>query len=203
MKPRQVHRVIGAILIMPFLGWAATGLAFFIKPGYAEAYAMLVPKLYPLTDIANVAGRPQWLEYRVLRTILGDHLLVKTAEGWRHCRLDGSDMPPPTRESVRHLVEDAITAHPERYGETREISATEVATSTGVTIHLDWNRLSLTQSGADTRRIDGWYKIHYLQWTGIASLDRVLGLAVLLLLVLMTLTGSLLLLERRPPIGKT
>ncbi len=197
MKPRKIHRMIGAVLILPLLGWAVTGMIFFIKPGYGDAYAPLSPKLYPLDEAARVTGRSDWMEYRVLRTILGDHLLVKTEGGWRHCRLDGTPMPSPAPDMVRQLVEDAVLANPTRYGEIQNISGTEISTSTGVTIRLNWDRLSLSQYGRDTRRIDGWYKIHYLQWTGIAGVDRVLGVVGLVLLVLMAGTGLRLLLERR------
>ena len=57
---------------------------------------------------------------------------------------------------------------------------------------MDWGRLALSQSGKDTDRIDTIYKIHYLQWTGIKSMDQVLGaLGILLVLALSALGARL------------
>ena len=64
-----------------------------------------------------------------------------------------------------------------------------MVTSTGVRITLDWNTLGLRQSGNDTRWIDQLYQLHYLQWTGVRWLDRILGVAGLFLLAVMTVTG--------------
>ena len=48
---------------------------------------------------------------------------------------------------------------------------------------------TVQQRGADTDRIDRLYKIHYLQWTGVKALDRVLGAAGLFCLLLLTFFG--------------
>ena len=60
---------------------------------------------------------------------------------------------------------------------------------TGIRIDLDWNRLTLSQRGADTDRIDALYKIHYLQWTGMKSVDQVLGALGILLVVALSVLG--------------
>ncbi len=57
-------------------------------------------------------------------------------------------------------------------------------------------RLSLRQRGRDTERIDLLYRIHYLQWTGIPNLDRLLGALALTFVLALTLLGLRLALRR-------
>jgi hypothetical protein len=136
---------------------------------------------------------PSWLEVRLVKTILGDHLLARTSNGWLH--LDPRSLQPklePTTDEVRALVTDAFSANPARYGRISGIEGSTITTDTGVRIELDWARLALTQRGKDTDRIDLLYKIHYLQWTGVNSLDKVLGaLGIILVLVLSALGARL------------
>lgn len=191
MKTRKLHRLLGIVLMLPFIGWSVTGLIFFIKPGYSDAYAMLAPKTYPLEKAVSVEPREGWLEFRYVKTVLGEHLLARTENGWQ--QLDPESLQPiaaPDEDALRRLLEDAFASNPQRYGRIVEISADRALTDTGVEIGIDWNRLSLSQRGGDTRMIDGLYRIHYLQWTGIRSLDRVLGLAGLVLLMTMTALGA-------------
>ena len=72
---RRLHRLLGMALLLPMLGWAATGVVFFTKPGYEAAYEQLQPRLYPVESGAAVPADGEWQEVRVLRTVLGDHLL--------------------------------------------------------------------------------------------------------------------------------
>src|SRR5204862_3841634 len=103
-------------MLLPLVGWAVTGAVFFVKPGYAGAYEQLALRTYPLDD--NLALRGQaWREARLLKTILGTHLLVRTDAGWRN--LDAATLkiaPVPQQEKLRLLFEDAFTANPDRYG---------------------------------------------------------------------------------------
>jgi hypothetical protein len=93
---------------------------------------------------------------------------------------------------VRALLADAFSANPARYGRISGIEGSTITTDTGVRIELDWTRLALTQRGKDTDRIDLLYKIHYLQWTGVKSLDKVLGaLGIILVLALSGLGARL------------
>ena len=197
MKARVLHRVIGIILLLPFFGWALTGLVFFIKPGYEGAYEVLSPKTYPLVGVVTVNPDPAWLEFRYLRTTLGDHLLVRTEKGWEH--LNPADMRPrgkPTEEEIRTLLQDAFAANPRRYGSISQVSGDTVSTDTGVEVTVDWNRLSLQQRGTDTDRIDLLYKVHYLQWTGVTVVDRALGITGLALVLALTLLGARLAIKR-------
>lgn len=193
MKTRAFHRVIGLVMLLPLTGWAITGAVFFLKPGYEGAYELLPVKTYPLEANINVPADPSWLEVRLLKTIIGEHLLVRTTSGWLH--LEPFTMRPqtePSAEDIHALVTDAFSANPARYGQISTIEGTTVATDTGIRIELDWSRLALTQRGKDTDRIDLLYKIHYLQWTGVKGLDKVLGtLGVILVLVLSGLGARL------------
>ncbi|HEY7544626.1 MAG TPA: hypothetical protein VID27_07080 [Blastocatellia bacterium] len=190
MKARRLHTIIGLIMLVPFFGWTLTGFVFYIKPGYAQAYELLQPRTYPLSSSQPIKPDPSWLEFRCVRTVLGDHLLAKTADGWLH--LDPMTMrvrEQPDEEETRKLVTDAFSINPERYGHIERINGNTIFTDTGVRINLDWNRLGFQQRGRDTDRIDLLYKIHYLQWTGVAAIDKVLGPTGLILVMSLAVLG--------------
>ena len=170
MKTRALHRIIGLVMLLPLSGWAVTGAFFFLKPGYADAYEPLQVKTYPLEPNIALQADPSWLEVRLVKTILGEHLLARTATGWFH--LDPRTLqsrPEPSIDDISALVTDALSANPERYGRIASIEGANITTSTGARVELDWNRLALTQRGKDTDRIDLLYRIHYLQWTGVSE----------------------------------
>jgi len=194
---RKIHRIIGVILILPFLGWALTGFVFFLKPGYAGAYEILKIKTYRLEGSPNLSPEPNWEEFRYLKTILGPHLLVRTDTGWQ--QLDPVTRLPkakPGETDFRMLLKDAFSLNPSRYGEVTSVSDLTARTNTGVEVTLDWSTLSLQQTGNDTAWIDRLYKIHYLQWTGFKTVDKVLGLAGLVLVISLTALGAALALKR-------
>ena len=197
MRTRTVHRVIGIILLIPFVGWAITGLVFFIKPGYTGAYEVLTPKFYPINNQVLIGEDPNWLEVRYLRTILGDHLLVRTDSGWMN--LNPNDKRPrsaATDDETRRLVQDAFSMNPKRYGQIVSVNGNTVTTDTGVVVTIDWNRMSLQQTGKDTKWIDSLYRIHYLQWTGVRSIDRVVGVTGIALVLILTGLGASLAFRR-------
>ncbi|MGV3591182.1 MAG: hypothetical protein ACO1PZ_05790 [Gammaproteobacteria bacterium] len=139
---------------------------------------------------SKLARNPDWKEVRWLRSILGLHLLVRRDDGWVQLDPDTfAERPWPSDEDLRLLVTDAMRQNPERYGELASFEGGRMTTDTGVEITFDWNTLSYTQQGRDTRGIDRVYRIHYLEWTGIAAVDKVLGVSGLLLLIYMTVTG--------------
>lgn len=198
MKSRSLHKIIGILLILPMIGWAVTGFIFFVKPGYGDAYDLLAIKTYPLDGGATIAPKPGWLEYRVFKTVLGEHLLVRSSAGWQH--LNPRTLEPlakPAEDQAKQLVSDAFTANPSRYGRIVSVADDVFTTDTGVEVTLDWNRVSLQQRGADTDRIDALYKVHYLQWTGVKSIDRVIGLVGLSLVLVLTVLGVRLAFGRR------
>ncbi len=193
---RRWHRRLGLLLLLPFCGWAATGLVFFLKPGYAGAYAGLQPKWLPLTKEApSVAPRADWLEARRVRTVLGDHLLVRTAGGRLHLHAaTGEPFAVPPAEDVTRLVDDALTADPQRYGHVRRAlpgapGEPAFETTTGVHVTLEWSTLELSQRGHDTDLLDALYRVHYLQWTGVPAVDRAVGLVGLVGLLVLTALG--------------
>ena len=197
MQTRKVHRVIGIILLIPFVGWAITGLVFFIKPGYTGAYEVLTPKFYPINNQLLISENPNWLEVRYLRTILGDHLLVRTDSGWMNLNLnDKRPRSAATNDEIRRLVQDAFSMNPKRYGQIVSVNGNTVTTDTGVVVTIDWNRMSLQQTGKDTKWIDSLYRIHYLQWTGIKSIDRILGVTGITLVLVLTGLGACLAFRR-------
>lgn len=69
------------------------------------------------------------------------------------------------------------------------MSEDAVTTTTGVRVTIDWDRMTLFQRGDDTNLIDLMYRIHYLQWTGIDSVDKVLGPIGLLLVLTLSILG--------------
>lgn len=181
-------------MLVPLFGWAITGFIFFVKPGYEGAYELLQPKTYPM-DGEKIAVTPDvsWLEFRYFKTVLGNHLVVRTAQGWQH--LDPATLAAkakPTEEEIKKLLLDAFSANPQRYGQVSTIEGGTVTTTTNVRVALNWNRLSLQQTGKDTERIDWLYKIHYLQWTGVKWLDRILGMLGLALIVILSVLGLML-----------
>jgi hypothetical protein len=197
MKARTLHRLIGLIMLLPLIGWAVTGAVFFLKPGYAGAYDILQIKTYPLDADVQIKSQPDWLEARLIKTILGEHLLVRTAEGARH--LDPRTLetkPQPTEDEMRRLVADTFQLNPARYGQIAVVSGNTATTDTGVRVTLNWERMTLAQRGADTDRIDTLYKIHYLQWTGLPGFDKVLGAIGIALVLLLSLLGARLFFSR-------
>ena len=198
LKIRRFHRIIGMIMIIPFLGWALTGLVFFIKPGYTEAFEILSIKTYGNQEPFLVPANSNWLEVRMLKSVLGNHLLVKTTDGWEHLNpitLHALALPP--KQDIRRLVEDAISVNPQRYGNVVTVTKHHIETDKNVTIQLDWSQMLISQKGRDTALINTMYKIHYLQWTGIKIVDRVLGLLSLGLICILAIFGVLLLYFRR------
>jgi len=197
MVIRKLHRIAGVVLLLPLIGWAVTGAVFFLKPGYSGAYETLAVKSYPVETEIKLSPDPEWLEARFIRTILGEHMLARTSRGWLH--YDPRTLKlrsEPSIDEIRELVSDAISSNPARYGKIIRVEGSNVVTDTGIHIDLDWSRLALSQRGGDTDRIDALYKIHYLQWTGMKSVDQVLGALGILLVVLLSALGASLFFRR-------
>lgn len=194
---KRLHRLLGLVMLLPILGWVMTGVLFFIKPGYQAAYAPLSVKTYPLDASLHIKPAADWQQLRLVNTVLGSHLLV-TQQG-EPLHLDATTLAPftPSLEQSRLLLDEAISADPERYGSLIEWDGSQGLTSTGIELTLDWPRLSFAQLGPDTRRINLWYKIHYLQWTPFKALNEVLGIVGLGLLLLLSLCGGLIYWRKR------
>lgn len=192
------HRLIGIILLLPFIAWSLTGVFFLVRPGFAEAYERIPVRQYALAEAIPVALQPDWREVRYMRSVLGDHLIVQTDSGWQHLHAEtGQNWPLPNEEDLARLLADAFSSNPDRYGTVVAVDGSQARTDTGVNINIDWNILAISQNGRDTRWIDRIYSIHYLEWTGFYWTDRILGLGGLALLIYMTYTGALMAFARR------
>lgn len=210
---KKLHQYLGFFMLLPFIAWAITGVFFFFKPGYKTAYQPLVIKTYPLvqsdlfartiTDTSFsetdfLERKKDWLEIRQLKTILGDHVLVKTEQGWQHISPTSFEIiAPPDKQAIYQLVNDAIKSNKARYGEIKSIDNFLITTSTDVRINLNWQGMTLRQQGVDTDFINTIYNIHYLRWTGIKALDQVLGVVGLFLVVLLAGLGVMMTFTRK------
>ena len=180
-------------MLLPFIAWAITGVFFYFKPGYQEAYQPLLIKLYPIEKLISLPENTQWLETRQLKTIIGDHLLVKTTSGWQ--QLSPVSLAPidkPNIDQIKLLINDAINENSDRYGVIKSIDKMLITTDTEVRITLNWQKMTLRQQGVDTDFINTIYDIHYLRWTGFKALDQVLGVVGLFLVLLLAGIGVLM-----------
>jgi hypothetical protein len=198
MKSRKLHKLIGLILVLPMLGWTFTGLVFFIKPGYQGAYEQLSVKTYPLSQPITIVPQDNWQEVSVVKTVLGDHLIVKANNKSQH--LDPTTllaMPEPTTLQLKTLLNDAFTDNQARYGDIISTDGLSAKTNTGVEIVLNWSSLRLSQQGQDTQLINLLYQVHYLQWTPFKELNQVVGIFGLILLISLTVLGVRIYLKQR------
>ena len=198
MKSRKLHKLIVLILVLPMLGWTFTGLVFFIKPGYQGAYEQLSVKTYPLSQPITIIPQDNWQEVRVVKTVLGEHLIVKANNKSQH--LDPTTllaMPEPTTLQLETLINDAFTDNQARYGDIISTDGLTAKTNTGVEVVLNWSSLRLSQQGQDTQLINLLYQVHYLQWTPFKELNQVVGIFGLILLISLTVLGVRIYLKQR------
>jgi hypothetical protein len=190
MKSKRIHRIIGLLLVLPVVGWTFTGIIFFIKPGYQAAYDQLAVKTYPLDKSFIIPKSKEWTEVRLLKTILGYHLLVKTDHGFEHLDpISLQSKETPKGLALISLFDDSFSNKSDRYGHVISSDDFNVVTSKGIEISLNWQRLTLQQSGKDTKLINTLYKIHYLQWTPYKSINQYMGIIGLILLMTLTIFG--------------
>jgi hypothetical protein len=190
MKSKKIHRVIGLLLVLPVIAWTFTGIIFFIKPGYQDAYDQLVVKTYPLEKSFVIQESKEWTEVRLLKTILGYHLLVKTNKGFQHLDpITYQEKAIPKGLTLTSLFNDSFSKKSERYGHVISSDNFKVLTSKGVEVSLNWEQLSFRQEGEDTKLINTLYKIHYLQWTPYKAINQYIGIVGLTLLMTLTIFG--------------
>ncbi len=194
------HRWTGILLLLPLIAWAASGLVFLIQPGYEQAYEQLSVRQYAVNDELSILPQPTWREIRYFQTILGNHLLVREPDGWQHLYAEtGETWPLPDASEIGTLLEDAFSSNPERYGNVISVDGNRIVTDTGVELSLHWPTLSISQRGRDSRWIDRIYSIHYLQWTGVPALDKLLGIFGLGLLIYISFNGARMAFPRLGP----
>ena len=198
IESRKLHKIIGLILVLPMLGWTFTGLVFFIKPGYQGAYQQLSVKRYPLSQSIALTPQDHWQKISVVKTVLGDHLLVQANNKSLHLDLNSLHaLPEPTTAEFEALLNDAFTNDQERYGEIVSTDGLTAKTSTGVKVTLNWKSLTLSQQGQDTQLINLLYQVHYLQWTPSKELNQARGILGLILLMSLTVLGVRMYIKQR------
>ena len=122
MDSKKIHRFIGLAMLLPLLAWAVTGLIFFIKPGYEGAYEKLYLKTYPINHNISINSDNNWQEFRVIRSILGLHLLAKDNGEINQYDLQTLQIKSkPSESDIKRLIEDAISSNPQRYGTIKHI----------------------------------------------------------------------------------
>ena len=191
MNRRKIHRLTGILLLLHFIAWSTTAVFFLVRPAYEQAYEQLLVRQLPVTAAFSLSPAPEWQEMRVFRTVLGDHLLVRVDGRWQH--LNARTQEPwlePDNATLTPLLVDAFAANPARYGRVISLENDVATTDTGVRITINWDSLSLSQSGRDTDWINKIYDIHYLRWTGYRPFDDVFGVFGLMLLMYMTFSGA-------------
>lgn len=194
----KLHKWLGALLLLPLIGWCITGAIFLFQPGYGDAYTKLEPRYYPVTDLSMVPASDEWLEVRQMKTLLGHHVLARTEHGWHQYQVGTKTIRTrPAGAEIDRLLEDAISIDSVRYGTSVTNSGNEYVTETGVRLTLDWNTLNIEQYGNDRALIDTLYNIHYLRWTGNRAADNVIAVLGLCGLVLTTVLGASLFFRHR------
>lgn len=207
-KLKRGHKWIGLTLLLPLLVWTATGLLFALKPGWGPAYEYLSPwsseqghaSVMSLASFASGEGGVDARAIELHASALGPVFLVERAGGGSalYDATRGSRLDPLSGERARALVLAAVSrsSSPSRYGEiqseARKSESMHFVFTGGPRVDIDLRNGSIQQSGPDTDRINWYYKLHYMQWTGNASIDRILGFVAIVLVWLLAGAGLLL-----------
>ncbi|MFL0805370.1 MAG: PepSY domain-containing protein [Agarilytica sp.] len=193
MSPKKVHKIIGLTLLFPFVAWILTGIVFLTKPGYKQAYEPIEIKKYPVDTVFSIQPKNDWLEYRIFKTVLGHHLHINKGGHW--IQLDPTTQAEktiPDNSDITTLLQDAVSFNPQRYGIVKQHDNGNYRTSTDVDLTFNWNTMTISQRGKDTKLIGLMYKIHYLAWLGSKPANIVLGILGLLLLSVLVYYGVIL-----------
>jgi uncharacterized iron-regulated membrane protein len=208
----RIHRWLAIVLVVMLVAWSVTGLLFHIKPGWQRAYDMLsgeqrdapLPSdVIPFATLQQAAPGAQLLRVELFQTVLGPLYRVRTAKSTRLVDArSGAARSPLDASSAQALAVDAVSRSAQRasYGQPSgaEISehSVRVRFSGGPSVEVGRDDARLSQRGADTDRIDWLYRIHYLQWTGNPTFDRLLPLAGLALIWAVMIPGIVLFVQR-------
>jgi hypothetical protein len=187
-----MHRVLGVVLVLPLLLWTVTGLVFLVKPGWSGAYEALSAFDERPVDLGGLVpparlGEPQATRIDLVSTAIGPVYRMTLPGGETRIveASSGVALSPLTPQAGERIALDAASraSARERYGTVKavreEASAIAVDFEGGATVSVGRTDLALSQSGSDTALIDALYRMHYLQWTGVAALDRTLELAAI------------------------
>lgn len=207
MSWARIHRWLAIVLVVLLVVWSATGLLFHLKPGWNRAYDQLTAerregelRASELVPLASLHGAHR---IELFDTALGP--LYRVTAGDETTLVDartGRTRSPLTIDDARALASDAIahSAYRDDYGDIAGIDATEqtvqVRCAGGPIVEVGRGDARLSQRGPDTDRIDWLYRIHYLQWTGHATLDRLLAVIGLALIWAVMIPGVVLFVKR-------
>ena len=194
----RVHRWLSVLLVVPLAVWSITGLVFHLKPGWARAYDQLAIERPTTLHPASLAPPPADVQsLELFDTVLGPLYRIDGA------RLVDARTGQPrvlSPDEARALAADAVarSAHP--YGAagavTSDDATVHIAYGDGVRVDVSRADARISQRGSDTDRIDWLYRLHYLQWTGNRTLDRVIAVAGLVLIWMVFVPGLVLFVRR-------
>ncbi len=174
----RIHAWCAIVLVIALVVWSVTGLLFHLKPGWDRAYDMLSIERGETREELDTAIGPLVRKGGVL------------------------DRGPLTEDEARTLAVDAVSrsAHARAYGAAVATTVTDatvrVRFSGGAVVSVDRAGGYVSQRGADTDRIDWLYRMHYLQWTGHRSLDRLIAVLGLVLIWVVMVPGVVLFVRR-------
>lgn len=175
MNWAKVHRWLAIVLVVLLVVWSITGLLFHLKPGWDRAYDML---------------SAERSKTETLDTVIGP--LTRTG---------GKLATPLTEEQAKQLAADAMSrsAHASEYGALQRVVTDEASVKlvyANATVSVARGSARISQTGSDTSRIEWLYRIHYLQWTGNPTLDKILAIAGLALIWAVMIPGIVLFVRR-------
>ena len=194
----RVHRWLSVVLVVPLAVWSITGLVFHLKPGWARAYDQLAIERPTTLHPASLAPPPADVQsLELFDTVLGPLYRIDGA------RLVDARTGQPrvlSPDDARALAADAVARSPHAYGAagavTSDDATVHIAYGSGVRVDVSRADARISQRGSDTDRIDWLYRLHYLQWTGNRTLDRVIAVAGLVLIWMVFVPGLVLFVRR-------
>jgi hypothetical protein len=203
----KAHRWLAIVLVSLLVVWSVTGLLFHIKPGWDRAYDQLSVERRESLRIAELTGLQSLGGESISRvelfdTAIGPLYRVRTATGTQLFDAKTGRLRVLTAEEARVLALDAVSrsSHRDAYGAVTDVSVAvttaRVTFAGGPVVELGLHDARASQRGADTDRIDWLYRIHYLQFTGNRSVDRVLAVAGLALIWAVMIPGLVLFVRR-------
>lgn len=197
----RVHRWAAIVLVAMLVVWSITGLVFHLKPGWDRAYDQLSVKRDEPIDMSSVvaiATLPRSPSVELFSTVLGPMYRVTTKDG--SSIIDATTGKPRTftPDEVTRLVDDAVSRSPfaNRYGAHVGISGNDVRYAGEQVVTFSPATMRVSQEGRDTKRIDWLYRIHYLQWTGNKTVDKILAVGGLALIWVVMIPGIVLFVRR-------
>ena len=207
MSWAKAHRWLAIVLVVLLAVWSVTGLLFHLKPGWSRAYDMLSAErggpLHPGKLVAPSVAGEEVTALELIDTALGPLYRVTSAAGPAlYDAQTGARRSPLPLADAQMLALDAIgrSAHAAAYGRVESADVrgelAVIALSGGATVEVGLSDARISQRGGDTDRIDWLYRIHYLQWTGNKTVDKILAVGGLALIWAVIVPGLVLFVRR-------